>query len=199
MLLAGSAECESSEETMLHVVTNEKHASTSFGVLIPLPLSSLMEDMQVLLLMIPLPLLYPYPHPPNTSLLTTKLSILSSNLELHEDAIEGIAKKAVDTLGTDGAITQVPGHSNDAKMVLRYSGKRPRLILPKRKCSGMFCDDDCAQYKYTPHTVAAAQYNGKLDSLIASYSTTKSTPNLTELAIASTYAKREGTKWEQNS
>ena len=34
-------------------------------------------------------------------------------------------------------------------------------------------------------TVAAAQYNGKLDSFIASYSTTKSTPNLTKLAIAS--------------
>ena len=139
------AEHECSEETMLHVVTNEEHASTSSPLV------------------------------PPTSLLTTKLFVLSSKLGLPKDAIEGIAKKAVDILSTDGAITQVPGHSNDAKMVLRYSGKRPRLILPKRKCSGMFCDDDCAQYKYTPHTVAAAQYNGKLDSLIASYSTTKST------------------------
>ena len=147
LLLASSAECESSEETMLHVVTNEEHASTSSPLV------------------------------PPTSLLTTKLFVLSSKLGLPKDAIEGIAKKAVDILSTDGAITQVPGHSNDAKMVLSYSGKRPHLVLPKRKCSGMFCDD-CPQYKSAKlcsHIVAAAQYNGKLDSLIASYSTTKST------------------------
>ena len=147
------AECESSEETMLHVVTNEGHASTFSGDTTS-------------------------PFVPPTSLLTTKLSVLSSKLGLPKHAIEGIAKKAVDILITDGAITQVPGHSNDAKIVLSYSGKRPHLVLPKRKCSGMFCDDDCPQYKsgkLCSHTVAAAQYNGKLDSFIASYSTTNQT------------------------
>ena len=114
------AECESSEETMLHVVTNEGHASTSSGDTTS-----------------------PFVPPLHFS---PQITVLSSKLGLPKDAIEGIAKKAVDILSTDGAITQVPGHSNDAKMVLSYSGKRPHLVLPKRKCSGMFCDDDCPQY-----------------------------------------------------
>ena len=65
-----------------------------------------------------------------------------------------------------------PWYSSEAKMVISRSGKRPHLILPKKKCGGLSCDDDCPQYKSAKlycHTVAAAEYNKSLDQFISSY------------------------------
>lgn len=85
--------------------------------------------------------------PITATLLSNKLSILSDRLGLPPAAIDGIASKAVEILCTDGAIVPAPGYSSEAKMVISRSGKRPHLILPKKKCGGLSCDDDCPQYK----------------------------------------------------
>lgn len=134
---------------------------------------------------------------PDTSvLLYEKLAPLSSRLGLPTEAIRGIANKAIDILKEDGAIANAPGHPNNAKMVISRSGKRPHLVLPKKKSGGLSCDDDCPQYKSAKlcsHIVAAAHYNGELDSFIDSYRTTKTTPNLTKLAT-STMPKGRGRK-----
>ena len=123
--------------------------------------------------------------PAQATMLSTKLSSLSSKLGLPTTAIDGIAKKAAEILSTSGAIVQAPGHSAEAKMVISHSGKRPHLVLPKRKSGGLTCDADCPQYKSAKlcsHTVATAEYNKQLDQFIASYSSIKKTPNLTKLA-----------------
>ena len=123
--------------------------------------------------------------PPPATVLSIKLSSLSSKLGLPTTAIDGIAKKAAEILSTDGAIVQAPGHSTEANMVLSRSGKRPHLVLPKRKSGGLTCDEDCPQYKSAKlcsHTVAAAEYNKQLDQFIGSYNSVKKTPNLTKLA-----------------
>lgn len=119
--------------------------------------------------------------------LSAKLSPLSGKLGLPLLAVEGIAKKAAEILQTDGAIVNAPGQPSSAKMVISRAGKRPHLVLPKKKSGGMSCDEDCPQYKSAKlcsHTVAAAEYNQQLDDFIASYSGMKQTPNLTKLATA---------------
>ena len=73
-------------------------------------------------------------------------------------------------------------------MVISCSGKRPHLILPKKKCGGLSCDDDCPQYKSAnlcSHTVAAAEYNKSLDQFISSYGSVKKVPNILKLATTS--------------
>jgi len=118
--------------------------------------------------------------------LSAKLSVLSSKLGLPTAAIEGIAKKAADILQTEGAIVSAPGQPVAARMVVSHSGKRPHLVLPKKKSGGMSCDDDCPQYKSAKlcsHTVAAAESNKQLDQFIASYQGMK-IPNLTKLVTA---------------
>ena len=81
-------------------------------------------------------------------------------------------------------------------MVISRSGKRPHLILPKKKSGGLSCDDDCPQYKSAKlcsHTVAAAEYNHQLDQFISSYGNIKKVPtsqNLLQLA----YRKEGGVK-----
>ena len=78
------------------------------------------------------------------------------------------------------------GHSAEAQMVNR-SGKRPRLVLRKRR---MACDDDCPQYMQISEIMLShclvllllTRYNKQLDKFIASYETVKNvkkTPNLT--------------------
>ena len=128
-------------------------------------------------------------------LLYEKLVPLSTRLGLPNAAIRSIANKAAEILEEDGAITNAPGHPGDAKMVISHSGKRPHLVLPKKK-KGLSCDDDCPQYKSAKlcsHVVAAAQHNRDLDSFIASYHSLKTTPNLTSLAT-STMPKGRGRK-----
>lgn len=103
------------------------------------------------------------------------------------EAITGIAKKAAEILRTDGAIVSAPGQPASARMVISRSGKRPYLILPKKKGGGLTCDDECPQYKSAKlcsHIVAAAEDNKQLETFIASYGSTKKTPNLTKLATA---------------
>lgn len=122
--------------------------------------------------------------PTQATILFGKLSALSGKLGLPNAAIDGIARKAAEILCTDGAIVHAPGHSTDARMVISRSGKRPHLVLPKRKSAGMTCDDDCPQYKSAKlcsHTVAVAEYNKKLDQFIQSYKGIKKNPNLTKL------------------
>jgi len=114
--------------------------------------------------------------------LSAKLSVLSSKLGLPTAAIERIAKKAADILQTEGAIVSAPGQPVAARMVVSHSGKRPHLVLPKKKSGGMSCDDDCPQYKSAKlcsHTVDAAESNKQLDQFIASYQGMK-IPNLTK-------------------
>ena len=126
--------------------------------------------------------------PANATLLSNKLFVLTSKLGLPNAAIEGIAKKAVEILSTDGAIVPAPGHPSEAKMVISRSGKRPHLIFPKKKSGGLSCDDDCPQYKSAKlcsHTVAAAEYNHQLDQFISSYGNIKKVPNITKLATTS--------------
>jgi len=129
-------------------------------------------------------------------LLYEKLMPLSSRLSIPSAAIKGTANKAAEILQEDSAITNAPGHPGNAKMVISHSGKRPHLVLPKKKSGGLSCDDDCPQYKSAKlcsHVVAAAQYNRELESFIASYLTMKTTPNLTKLAT-STMPKGRGRK-----
>ena len=71
------------------------------------------------------------------SLLCNKLMSLSNRLGLPTEAIKGIANKAADILQEDGAITNAPGHPGSAKMVISHSGKRPHLVLPKKKSGGL--------------------------------------------------------------
>ena len=121
------------------------------------------------------------------NLLSSKLSVRSSKLGLPSAAIDGISKKAAEILCTDGAIVHAPGHPADAQMVVSRTGKRPHLVLPKRKSGGMACDDDCPQYKSAKlcsHIVAAAEHNKQLDAFIASYGAIKKTTNITKLATA---------------
>ena len=102
-------------------------------------------------------------------MLSNKLSTLSDKLGLPNAAIDGIARKAAEILCTDGAIVHAPGHSTDTQMVISHSGKRPHLVVPKRKSGGMACDGDCPQYKSAKlcsHTVAAAAHNKQLDQFI---------------------------------
>ena len=51
-------------------------------------------------------------------------------------------KKAAEIQCTDRAIVHAPGHPALAQMVVSCTGKRPHLVLPKRKSGGMACDDD---------------------------------------------------------
>ena len=126
--------------------------------------------------------------PANATLLSNRLSVLTTKLGLPNAAIEGIAKKAVEIQSTDGGIVPAPGHRSEAKMVISRSGKRPHLVLPKKKSGGLSCDDDCPQYKSAKlcsHTVAAAEYNHQLDQFISSYGNIKKVPNITKLATTS--------------
>ena len=67
------------------------------------------------------------------TMLSSKLFPLSNKLGLPADAIKGIAKKAAEILQSDGAIVSAPGQPADARMVISHSGKRPHLVLPKKK------------------------------------------------------------------
>ena len=123
--------------------------------------------------------------PPQGMVLSTKLSSLSGKLGLPVAAIDGIARKAVEILSTEGAIVKAPGFSTEAKMVVSRSGRRPHLIQPKRKSGGLMCDEDCPQYKSAKicsHTVATAEYNKQLDQFVASHNSVKKMPNLTKFA-----------------
>ena len=119
-------------------------------------------------------------------MLSSKLSPLSSKLGLPSAAIDGISKKAAEILCSDGAIVHAPGHPTNAQMVVSRTGKRPHLVLPKRKSGGLACDDDCPQYKSAKlcsHVVAAAEHKQR-DAFIASYGAIKKIPNITKLATA---------------
>jgi len=125
-----------------------------------------------------------------STVLSAKLSVLSSKLGLPTAAIERIAKKAADILQTEGAIVSAPGQPVAARMVVSHSGKRPHLVLPKKKSGGMSCDDDCPQYKSAKLcslTVAAAESNKQLDQFIASYQGMK-IPYLTRLVVVLTHS-----------
>ncbi len=124
---------------------------------------------------------------PLSEALSTKLCPLSGKLGLPAEAIAAIAKKAAEIIQTDGAIVNAPGQPGDAKMVISRSGKRPHLVVPKKKGGGLSCDDDCPQYKSAKlcsHVVAAAEYNKQLDRFVASYGTSKKVPKLTALTTA---------------
>ena len=111
--------------------------------------------------------------------LSTKLSSLSAKLGLPVAAIDGIAKNAAKILSREGS---APGFSNETKMVVSRSGKRPHLVQPKRKSGGLMCDEDCPQFKSAKicsYTVTTAEYSGQL---VASYKSAKKMPNLTKLA-----------------
>ena len=99
--------------------------------------------------------LQPVSQPVQADMLSTKLASISDKLGLPTTVIDGIAKKAADILSTDGAIVQASGHSAEAKMVISRSGKRPHLVLPKRKSGGLTCDEDCPQYILVSKTMLA--------------------------------------------
>ena len=87
------------------------------------------------------------PSASQASELSSKLSSIANRLGLPCAAIEGIAKKAGEILSNEGGIVHAPGHPANARMVISRSGKRPHLVIPKKKSGGLACDDECPQYK----------------------------------------------------
>lgn len=79
-------------------------------------------------------------------LLLEKLKPISSHLTLPLDTIQGIARKAHEILQSDCGIVPAPG-CEASLMVMSKTGKRPHLIVPKKKNGGLACDSDCPQYK----------------------------------------------------
>ena len=121
----------------------------------------------------------------NTSL-SSNITCLSSCLNLPVEALEGISAKAKEFLTTEGAIAPAPGQDPDARMVLSWTGKRPHLVMPIKK-GGFACDTECPQYVSSgicSHIVAAAEDNGKLESLVNALQKKKRLPNVTKLATS---------------
>lgn len=101
--------------------------------------------------------------------LSADITVLSTSINLPVHALEAISEKAKELMVTDGAML-APGQDADARMVLSRTGKRPHLVVPKKK-GGYACNSGCPQYVLSgicSHVVAAAENCGKLASVISS-------------------------------
>ena len=98
--------------------------------------------------------------------------------------LEGIWKKAEETVGDPQKIVPAPGCSALARMVESKTAKRPHLVTPGK--GGRFsCDSECPNYKsfgICSHIVAVAEVNHMLPAFIEYFKKQKKVPSLTALA-----------------
>jgi len=98
--------------------------------------------------------------------------------------LEGIWKKAEETVGDPNKIVPAPDCSTPARMVESKIVKRPHLVTPGK--GGRFsCDNECPNYKnfgICSHVLAVAEANHMLPAFIEYFKKQKKVPSLTALA-----------------
>ena len=120
-----------------------------------------------------------------TSQLSVTVESAAKDMHVPMTCIEGIWRKATKLICDQNAIVPAPDQSEEAKMVLSFSGKTPHLVTPTK--SGYSCDNNCPNWKsigFCSHTVAVAQINCKLPQFVTFLKKKKKAPNITQLVTS---------------
>ena len=123
----------------------------------------------------------------NPSSLSIDAQAALKNVNVPLTSLEAIWKKAEELLNDPKAIVAAPGQSEEARIVLSYSGRPPHLVSPQ-KGGGFICDSNCPNFKsisFCSHTIAVAEISGKLSQFLAFLQKKKRQPNLTRLVTCS--------------
>ena len=110
--------------------------------------------------------------------------------------LHGMWEKATKLLAMDNCITAAPGDDKRARMVSSFSSKTPHFVSSRTK-SQYVCDSACVQWnssKICSHTLAVAETNGELKDFLQWYSTSRVSPNITNLAMEGLPKGRAGQK-----